>query len=40
MSASYLNIHLTPGYAATSQTECRLSPGDGFEGLQFCPTWF
>ena len=37
MSASYLNIHLTPGYAATSQTEFRLSPGDGFEGLQFAP---
>jgi hypothetical protein len=40
MSANYLNIHLTPRYAAASQTEFRLSLGDGFKGLPSCPTWF
>ena len=40
MSPSYLNIHLTPSYAVPLQTEFRLSPGDGLEGLPSCPTWF
>lgn len=40
MTANYLNEHLTPRYAASSQAEFRLSLGDGFKGLPFCPTWF
>ncbi len=40
MSANYLNHHLMPSYAASLQTEFRLSPGDGFKGLPSCPTWF
>ena len=40
MSANYLNIYLTPRYAAFLQTEFRLNPGDGFKGLPSCPAWF
>jgi hypothetical protein len=40
MSSSYLNVYLTPRYAAPLQTEFRLSLGDGLEGLPSCPTWF
>jgi hypothetical protein len=40
MTANYLNSHLMPRYAAPLQTEYRLSPGDGFKGLPFCPVWF
>ena len=40
MSPSYLNLHLTPSYAAPLQTKFRLSPGDGLKGLPSCPTWF
>jgi hypothetical protein len=29
-----------PGYVAIVQTDLRLSPGDGFEGLHSCPVWF
>ncbi len=39
MSDHYLNICLTPGYAATQQIKLRLSPGDGFKGLPSCPSW-
>ncbi len=40
MSRHYLNCHLMPSYAAfRRQIELRLSLGDGFEGLQFSPTW-
>jgi hypothetical protein len=40
MSRDYLSFYLTPRYLAPFQTERRLSPGDGLEGLPFCPTWF
>jgi len=39
MSANYLNLYLMPRYAAPLQTEYRLSPGDGFEGLPSSPSW-
>lgn len=39
MPDHYLNRYLMPSYAVTSQIELWLSPGDGFEGLQSCPTW-
>jgi hypothetical protein len=35
----WLNRCLPLSYAAPQQNELRLSPGDGFEGLLFCPTW-
>gem|GEM_PF-757629 len=40
MSSDYLNVYLTPRSVAPLQTERRLSPGDGLEGLPSCPTWF
>jgi hypothetical protein len=40
MSPDYLNVYLTPRYVLPLQTERRLSPGDGLEGLPSCPTWF
>jgi hypothetical protein len=40
MSGNYLNRYLMPRYVARLQTEFRLSLGDGFEGLPFCPTWY
>jgi hypothetical protein len=39
MTRYYLNSYLMPRYVAASQTEHRLSPGDGLEGLPFRPTW-
>jgi hypothetical protein len=40
MTCFYLLTRLMPGYAAIVQNDLRLSPGDGFEGLHSCPTWF
>jgi len=39
MSDSYLNNHLMPSYSHFEQIKRWLSPGDGFEGLQFSPIW-
>jgi hypothetical protein len=40
MTATYLLARLMPGYSAIVQVGYRLSPGDGFEGLYFRPSWF
>ena len=40
MTGDYLNQCLMPSYAAQQQIKFRLSPGDGFEGLPLCPTWY
>jgi hypothetical protein len=40
MSAGYLNPRLMPRYAASSQTQLRLSPGDGLKGLPSSPAWY
>lgn len=37
MCYHYLIDRLMPRYVAASQTERRLSPGDGLEGLPSCP---
>jgi hypothetical protein len=39
MSNNYLVDYLTPRYVLRSQTEFRLSSGDGLKGLPFSPTW-
>ena len=39
MSRVYLTIRLMPNSPASTQTELRLSPGDGLRGLQFRPKW-
>jgi hypothetical protein len=40
MSDNYLDYYLMPRYALRSQTQYRLSSGDGLKGLPFSPTWF
>jgi hypothetical protein len=39
MTSHYLNKYLMPRYRVVLQTEHRLSPGDGLEGLPSSPKW-